>query len=130
MNVSFKTKNPLVLYIHGKGGSAAECEHYKPLFPGQEVIGLDYQTSTPWEAEEEIRGEVERQGIFYFPCRRYGTADLRSYGICQCHGGATESGGRNPNRLRRGSVMGLSVLCAGASHKMECPNGDFVWGKR
>ena len=60
MNVSFKTPSPLVLYIHGKGGSAAECEHYKPLFPRQEVIGLDYQTSTPWEAEEEIRGEVER----------------------------------------------------------------------
>ena len=60
MNVSFKTKSPLVLYIHGKGGNAAECEHYKPLFPAREVIGLDYQTSTPWEAEEEIRGEVER----------------------------------------------------------------------
>ena len=60
MNVSFKTQSPLVLYIHGKGGNAAECEHYKPLFPAREVIGLDYQTSTPWEAEEEIRGEVER----------------------------------------------------------------------
>ena len=31
----------LVLYIHGKGGSAAESEHYRPLFPGSEVIGLD-----------------------------------------------------------------------------------------
>lgn len=31
-----------VFYIHGKGGSAAECEHYKPLFPNHDVIGLDY----------------------------------------------------------------------------------------
>ena len=61
MNVSFKTKSPLVLYIHGKGGNAAECEHYKPLFPAREVIGLDYQTSTPWEAGEEIHEEVEKK---------------------------------------------------------------------
>lgn len=50
----------LVLYIHGKGGSAAESEHYRPLFPGCEVIGLDYQTFSPWETGKEIRGAVER----------------------------------------------------------------------
>ena len=38
-----------VLYIHGKGGSASGSEHYKPLFPGCEVIGLDYNAFTPWE---------------------------------------------------------------------------------
>ena len=48
-----------VLYIHGKGGSAAECEHYKPLFPDCEVFGLDYQTFTPWETGAEIRAAVE-----------------------------------------------------------------------
>ena len=32
----------VVIYIHGKGGSAAESEHYKQLFPDYEVIGLDY----------------------------------------------------------------------------------------
>ena len=31
----------LVLYIHGKGGSVAESEHYRTLFPGSEVVGLD-----------------------------------------------------------------------------------------
>ena len=50
----------LVLYIHGKGGNAAESEHYRPLFPGSEVIGLDYRTFTPWETGKEIRGAVER----------------------------------------------------------------------
>ena len=44
----------LVLYIHGKGGSAAEAEHYKPLFPHCDVGGLDYRAQTPWEAKEEF----------------------------------------------------------------------------
>ena len=50
----------LILYIHGKGGSAAGCEHYKPLFPDCEVFGLDYQTFTPWETGAEIRTAVEK----------------------------------------------------------------------
>ena len=60
-----------VIYIHGKGGSATESEHYIPLFPNCEVIGLDYQpffdlkgtecgvAITPWEAGKEIRIAVE-----------------------------------------------------------------------
>ena len=48
-----------VLYVHGKDGSAAENEHYKPLFPDCEVIGLDYHTFTPWEAGKEIHAAVE-----------------------------------------------------------------------
>ena len=43
-----------LIYIHGKGGSAAESEHYKPLFPDCEVIGLDYQTFTPWETGKDL----------------------------------------------------------------------------
>ena len=49
-----------VLYVHGKGGSAAECEHYKPLFPDCEVFGLDYRTFTLWETGAEIRTAVEK----------------------------------------------------------------------
>ena len=47
-----------VLYIHGKGGSASESEHYKPLFPDYDVTGLDYQTFTPKETGEEIHSAV------------------------------------------------------------------------
>lgn len=50
----------LVLYIHGKGGSAAESEHYRPLFLDREVIGLDYQTFTPWETGAEILAAVTK----------------------------------------------------------------------
>ena len=53
-------KQTAVLYIHGKGGSAAESEHYKPLFPRFDVIGLDYQTFTPWETGLKIRSAAEK----------------------------------------------------------------------
>ena len=48
-----------VLYVHGKGGNPRESEHYAPLFPGAEVLGLDYRTFTPWEAGREIREAAE-----------------------------------------------------------------------
>lgn len=44
----------IVVYVHGKGGSAEEAGHYKPLFPNSEVIGFDYNAQTPWEAKEEF----------------------------------------------------------------------------
>ena len=47
-------KKTLVLYIHGKGGSAEEAEHYKPLFRSCDVVDFDYRAGTPWEAAEEF----------------------------------------------------------------------------
>ena len=44
----------IVIYVHGKGGSAEEAAHYKPLFPDSEVLGFDYRVQTPWEAGEEF----------------------------------------------------------------------------
>lgn len=46
-------KNTIV-YVHGKGGSAEEAEHYRGLFPEAEVVGFDYHAQTPWEAREEF----------------------------------------------------------------------------
>ena len=43
-----------VIYVHGKGGSAEEADHYKPLFPNCEVIGFDYSSAAPWDAKEEF----------------------------------------------------------------------------
>ena len=48
-----------ILYVHGKSGSAGESEHYKPLFPNDEFIGLDYHTFSPWETDKEIRSAVD-----------------------------------------------------------------------
>ena len=38
----------LVLYIHGKGGNAMEADHYKTLFAGYDVVGLDYHADNPF----------------------------------------------------------------------------------
>ena len=51
----------IMIYVHGKGGSAAEAEHYKALFPEAEVLGFDYRAQTPWEAKEEFPQFFEKQ---------------------------------------------------------------------
>ena len=65
----------LILYVHGKGGSAEEAGHYRPLFPNSAVVGFDYQAQTPWEAKEEFprlfarqKGNAARRPDFF--CRK------------------------------------------------------------
>lgn len=55
----------LIIYIHGKGGTADEAEHYKPLFADSEVIGFDYKSQTPWEAKAEFPKFFEQQSKKY-----------------------------------------------------------------
>ena len=49
----------MVVYVHGKDGSADESRHYAPLFADMAVIGIDYKTFTPWETGKEIRDVIE-----------------------------------------------------------------------
>lgn len=43
------------IYIHGKEGNAAEASYYKKFFSDEyEVIGFDYESESPWEAEVEF----------------------------------------------------------------------------
>lgn len=51
----------IMIYVHGKGGSVAEAEHYKALFPEAEVLGFDYRAQTPWEAKAEFPQFFEKQ---------------------------------------------------------------------
>ena len=44
----------LVIYVHGKGGTADEAKHYQPLFAESDVIGFDYKSKNPWEAKSEF----------------------------------------------------------------------------
>ena len=44
----------LVIYIHGKGGNIEETNHYQSIFRESDVIGFDYKSQTPWEAEIEF----------------------------------------------------------------------------
>lgn len=54
-----ENKSTVILYVHGKGGSADEAEHYKSLFPEMDVFGLNYKTDSPWETNMEIEKCVE-----------------------------------------------------------------------
>lgn len=47
-------KNNMIIYVHGKEGSAEESKHYETLFHDNKVIGFDYHLKTPWEAKEEF----------------------------------------------------------------------------
>ena len=49
-----RSVNGTIVYIHGKGGNAEEADHYKPLFPQYRLVGFDYRSQTPWEAEDEF----------------------------------------------------------------------------
>lgn len=44
----------IIIYIHGKGGNAEEANHYRPLFTGSDVIGFDYASQNPWDAQIEF----------------------------------------------------------------------------
>ena len=48
-----------VLYVHGKGGSAAEAEFYEGIFPECDVVGFDYKSETPWESMGEFQSEAK-----------------------------------------------------------------------
>lgn len=48
-----------ILYVHGKGGNAAEAEHYKALFPECGVHGFDYRSENPWDAKLEFEEKVK-----------------------------------------------------------------------
>lgn len=54
-----------ILYVHGKGGTAAEADHYTPLFPDHDVVGLDYRADTPWSARSEFPTLFETLSVEY-----------------------------------------------------------------
>ena len=54
----------VMLYIHGKGGSAGEADRLRAICPGFDVLGVDYRGELPWEAAPQIAAaydEVRRQ---------------------------------------------------------------------
>ncbi len=54
-----KRSDTAVVYIHGKGGNAAESEFYRPLFESCDVYGLDYHADTPRAAREEFPKKLD-----------------------------------------------------------------------
>lgn len=55
----------LLVYVHGKGGSAEEAERYRALFRRGDVLGFDYSAQTPWEAKNEFQSVFNALGKNY-----------------------------------------------------------------
>lgn len=55
----------LLVYVHGKGGSAEEAERYRALFTRGDVLGFDYSAQTPWEAKNEFQSVFNALGKNY-----------------------------------------------------------------
>lgn len=49
-----------ILYVHGKGGSAAEAEFYRDVCPDSDVIGVEYTDYLPWIAGAQVREAYDR----------------------------------------------------------------------
>ncbi|MGL4607016.1 MAG: alpha/beta hydrolase [Eubacteriaceae bacterium] len=45
----------VIIYIHGKGGSAQEAEQYKKNCNGFDIVGVDYNDYLPWIVESQIK---------------------------------------------------------------------------
>ena len=45
----------VIVYVHGKGGSAQEANYYRKFFDDNfDIIGFDYKSETPWDAKLEF----------------------------------------------------------------------------
>ena len=60
-----KKRDKVVLYIHGKGGSASEAKHYESLFQSAEIYGFDYKAENPWEAKQEFENKLLELSVKY-----------------------------------------------------------------
>lgn len=58
-------KDTLVIYVHGKGGTPGEAEHYKSLFPDCDIVGFDYEAETPLCAKSEFPQTFEKLSAEY-----------------------------------------------------------------
>ena len=50
----------VILYIHGKGGSAAEAERFKEVCPDYDIVGIDYKEYLPWIVEKQIKDTYDQ----------------------------------------------------------------------
>ena len=45
----------VVVYVHGKGGSAQEADYYRKFFTDDfDIIGFNYKSENPWDAKVEF----------------------------------------------------------------------------
>ena len=45
----------VIVYVHGKGGSAQEANYYRKFFDDNfDIIGFDYKSENPWDTKSEF----------------------------------------------------------------------------
>ena len=49
----------VVIYIHGKYGTAEEAEHYKKIFNEADIIGFKYTSEYPWDFQKEFSNFID-----------------------------------------------------------------------
>ena len=49
----------VVIYIHGKYGTAEEAEHYKKIFNEADIIGFEYISEYPWDFQKEFLNFID-----------------------------------------------------------------------
>ena len=55
----------VVIYIHGKYGTAEEAEHYKKFFNKADIIGFKYTSEYPWDFQKEFSNFIDNIYIKY-----------------------------------------------------------------
>ena len=55
----------VVIYIHGKYGTAEEVEHYKKFFNEADIIGFKYTSEYPWDFQKEFSNFIDNIYIKY-----------------------------------------------------------------
>ena len=49
----------VVIYIHGKYGTAEEAEYYKKFFNETDIIGFEYTSEYPWDFQKEFSNFID-----------------------------------------------------------------------
>ncbi len=55
----------VVIYIHGKYGTAEEAEYYKKFFNKADIIGFEYTSEYPWDFQKEFSNFIDNIYIKY-----------------------------------------------------------------
>ena len=134
-----------ILYVHGKGGSAAEADRFRAVCPGFDVLGVDYRGELPWEAAPQIAaaydearrqyehivspGQQHRglfrhagpsgsgtgQGAVRVAGAGHGAADFGHDGLGRRVGAGAAGAGGDPHRLRGEPCPGRTCAMCGST---------------
>ena len=55
----------VVIYIHGKYGTAEEAEYYRKFFNETDIIGFEYTSEYPWDFQKEFSNFIDNIYIRY-----------------------------------------------------------------